>query len=159
MTSLHKPNWSITPKCETNPEFMRLKKLCSVALKGEIIIWQTHSISYPGCWHANEAHLYNLSKWKTDNQIPSVFINIQLGVAYAKSSSWRNSKEWRVDHFGERRQIGIHNISKLCVSCRVTDRHAFSVYHRISNTPSSLFHWMDISLTTLFYFYFCGLFL
>lgn len=105
MTSLHKPNWSITAKCEPNPEFMRLKKLCSVALEGEIIIWQTHSISFSGCWHANEVHLYNLSKWKTDNQIPSEVINIQLGGAYAKSCNWRNSKGWEVDHSWKRRQI------------------------------------------------------
>lgn len=105
MTSLHKPNWSIPAKCESNPEFMRLKKLCSVAL-WEIIIWQTHSISFSGCWHANETHLYNLCKWKTDNQISSEAINIQLGVAYAKSCSWRNSKGWRVDHSGKRREIG-----------------------------------------------------
>lgn len=98
MTSVHKPNWSITAKCETNPEFMRLKKLCSVALEREIIIWQTHSISFSGCFYANEVHLYNLSKWKTDNQIPSKVINIQLGDAYAKSCSWRNSKGREVDH-------------------------------------------------------------
>lgn len=151
MTSVHKPNWSIAPKCETNPEFMRLKKLCLVALKGEIIIWQTHSISFPGCWHANEAHLYNLSKWKTDNQIPSEAINIQLGVAYAKSCSWRNSKGWRVDHSGKRRQIGIQNISQLRVSRQVTGFHAFTVYHRISNAPSSLFQWIDVSLPNTLY--------
>lgn len=146
MTSLHKLNWNITPKCATNPEFIRLKKLCSVVLKGEIIIWQTHSVSYPGCWHANEAHLYNHSKWKTDNQIPSVFINIQLDVAYAKSCSWRNSNEWWVEHFGERRQTGMHNISELLVWCRVTELHAFSVHHHISYTPSSRFRQMDIPL-------------
>lgn len=125
MTSLHKLNYSITPKYETNPEFMRLKKLCSAAFGEEIIIWQTHFISFPGCWHANEAHLYNLFKWKTDNQIPSEGINIQLGVAYAKSCSWRNSKEWERDHSKKRRQTGIQNILQLLVLYVGTGNYAF----------------------------------
>ena len=146
MTSV--PNWSITPKCETNPEFMRLKKLCSVALEGKIIIWQTHSISFPGWRHANEAHLYNLSKWKTGNQIPSEVINIQLAVNYAESCSWRNSKGWRVDHSGKRRQIGIHNVSITsyvmssdCVAC------FYCLSLHISNGPVSPPQWIHVPLT------------
>lgn len=56
-----------------------------------------------------------------------------------------------MDHCEKRRQPGIHNISSCLVSCQVTEHHAFTVYHHISNGPPSHLEWVDVSSPALLF--------
>lgn len=122
MVSLHQLKWSVTPKVKLILN-SRSKKLSLVAVKGEII-WRTHSISFPGYLNANEAHLYNLSKWKADNRTPSLYIHFQRASVFLMDE----------DHL-KRRQTGKQNTS--CCATK-TKTLIFKVYLHLSNAHNSI---------------------
>lgn len=127
---------SVTPKVKLILN-SRSKKLSLVAVKGEIIL-RTHSISFPGCFNANEAHLYNLSKWKTDNQTASLCIHIQRAPEVLMDA----------DHF-RRGQTGKHNIS-----CCVTEtKTLLLVSITTSVTPTGRFDCNCYSFTSVWVYF------
>lgn len=129
---------SVTPKVKLILS-SRSKKLSLVAVKGEIIL-RTHSISFPGCFNANETHLYNLSKWKTDNQTASLCIHIQRVPEVLMDA----------DHF-RRGQTGKHNIS--CCVAKTKTLLLVSITTLV--TPTSRFDCNCYSFTSVWvYFYF-----
>lgn len=135
MVSLHQLKWSVTPKVKLILN-SRSKKLSLVAVKGEVI-WRTHSISFPGCLNADEAHLYNLSKWKTDNQTPSLYIHFQ----------WASEVLMEEDHF-QRRHTGKQNTS--CCATKTKTLLLESITALVMPTsPFDYNCWMTYSFTSV----------
>lgn len=97
MVSVHQLKWNVTPKVKLILN-SRSKQLSLVAVKGEII-WRTHSISFPGCLNANEAHLYNLSKWKADNRTPSLYIHFQRASVFLMDEDHLKKTNRETKHF------------------------------------------------------------